>query len=89
MWRAASFFIVLASAGGLCAVGIGVVDIDSSRATWMMMLASSVALIAGLAGIVATISRFIRCPNCGRVPTDEGAVDLFARKCPHCNTKLA
>ena len=53
------------------------------------MLGSILALVAGLAGIVITVGRFIKCPDCGRVPTDEGAVDLSAKKCPYCDTKLA
>ena len=89
MWRRASIFIALASIGALCALGIGVVDVESSRTAWIVMLASILAIIAGLAGIVVTIGRFIKCPNCGRVPTEEGAVDIFARRCPHCDTKLA
>ena len=89
MWRAASSFIVLAGVGGLCAVWIGSVDAESSRTMQLVMLGSILALLVGIAGIVRSIGVFIRCPTCGRVPTEEGAVDLFAKKCPHCDTKLA
>jgi hypothetical protein len=89
MWPEAIIFIAVASIGGLVALGIGSVDAESSRTAWIVMLASSLALIAGIAGIVRAVSRFIKCPNCGRVPTDEGAVDLFAKRRPHCDAKLA
>ena len=89
MWRAAAGFIALASVGGLCALGIGTVDAESSRTTWVLMIASTLAMIAGVAGIVTVIGRFIKCPGCGKVPTDEGAVDLFAKRCPNCGAKLA
>ena len=89
MWRAAIPYIVLASVGGLCALAMGTTGAESSRSAWMGMLGSILALVAGLAGIVITVGRFIKCPNCGRVPTDEGAVDLSAKKCPYCDTKLS
>ena len=89
MWRAASILMALATIGGLCALGIGAVDVESAGTTWLLMIASILALVAGLAGIVVTIGRFIKCPNCGKVPTDEGAVDLFAKRCPNCGTNLA
>ena len=89
MWREAGIFIALAIVGGLCALGIGAVDAESARTTWTLMIASILALVGGLAGIVIMIGRFIKCPNCGKVPTDEGAVDLFAKTCPNCGTKLA
>ena len=89
MWRAARICIALTTVGGVCALGIGVVDVESPRAVWILMLASILAIVAGLAGIVMTIGRFIKCPNCGKVPTDEGAVDLFAKRCANCGTKLA
>ena len=89
MWRAATIPMALASIGGLCALGIGAVDAESAGTTWVLMLASILALVAGLAGIVIAIGRFIKCPSCGKVPTDEGAVDLFPKRCPNCGTNLA
>jgi len=89
MWRTAAVPIVLVIGGGVCAVAIGTVDAESSGSETIVMALAMSALLIGIVGIILAVNRHIKCPNCGKVPTDEGAVDLSAKTCPHCGTRLA